>query len=307
MDTEKMKRFIAVAGPTASGKSALALQLCRQLDGEFISCDSMQIYRGMDIGTAKPTPAEMAEIPHHLIDILDPDQSFSAADYQPLAENAVENILSRGKMPIFCGGTGLYLDVVITGNAFSAGDTDTALRQQLTDMDPALLYRRLQEIDPQAAAAIHPNNHKRVVRAVEIYETTGMTKTEWDARSRTTPSEFRGKVLVLDHTDRDELYRRINDRVDQMMAAGLADEVRALHLPPDSTAAQAIGYKELIACFQGKMTLDEAVEKIKTATRNYAKRQLTWFRRKPYSIMLPVEKGQSFKDIVNNALKVLTD
>jgi len=302
-----MKTFIAVAGPTASGKSALALQLCRQLNGEILSCDSMQIYRGMDIGTAKPTREEMAEIPHHLIDILDPDQSFSAAEYQVLAEAAAEDILARGKMPVFCGGTGLYLDAVITGNAFSDGDVDAELRRQLTEMDPAALYRRLQEIDPQSAAAIHPNNHKRVVRAMEIYETTGMTKTEWDARSRTAPPAYRGKVLVLDHTDRDELYRRINERVDRMMADGLAEEVRSLHLPPDSTAAQAIGYKELIACFQGKMTMEEAVEKIKTATRNYAKRQLTWFRRKPYSILIPVEKGQSFKDIVNNALKALTD
>ena len=290
-----MKPFIAITGATASGKSDLAMELCLRLCGEIISCDSMQVYRGMDIGTAKPTADERARVPHHLIDIVDPGDGFSAADYQSAANAAAEEILSRGHLPVFCGGTGMYLEAVITGNAFSEAGSDPALRAELC------------EIDPEAARGIHPNNVKRVVRALEIYHATGMTKTEWDARSRTQNPEYQGRVLFLDYADRQQLYDRINARVDRMIALGLEQEVASLHLPAGSTAAQAIGYKEMLEYFSGALQFDEAVEKIKTASRNYAKRQLTWFRRRPYCIPLVIEKGKTFKDIVNIALKLLTD
>ena len=307
MDFEEMKPFIAITGATASGKSDLAMELCLRLCGEIISCDSMQVYRGMDIGTAKPTADDRARVPHHLIDIVDPGDSFSAADYQSAANAAAEEILSRGHLPVFCGGTGMYLEAVITGNTFSEAGSDPALRAELLTRDPGALYAELCEIDPEAARGIHPNNIKRVVRALEIYHATGMTKTEWDARSRTQSPEYQGRVLFLDYADRQQLYDRINARVDRMIALGLEQEVASLRLPAGSTSAQAIGYKEMLEYFSGALQFDEAVKKIKTASRNYAKRQLTWFRRRPYCVPLVIEKGKTFKDIVNIALKLLTD
>lgn len=301
-----MTGIIAVAGPTASGKTALALELAELLNGEIISCDSMQIYRGMDIGTAKPDRNELARVPHHLIDIKDPDESFSCVEYKMLAENAVNDIISRDKLPVFCGGTGLYLDAVLTGNRFSECESNPGLRERLSQLSPEELYDMLREFDPAAADKIHINNKKRVIRAIEIYKLTGTTKTEWDARSRTESTVGDAKVLVLNYTDRAILYRRIDNRVDSMIERGLVDEVRRLCLPRCSTAAQAIGYKEIIAYLDGKYTLQEAVAEIKTATRNYAKRQMTWFRRRDYVTMLDIKEGDTFKDIVNNAKKLLT-
>lgn len=301
-----MTRIIAVAGPTASGKTALALELAEQLNGEIISCDSMQIYRGMDIGTAKPDADELSLVPHHLIDIADPCDNFSCAEYKILAGKAIADIASRGRIPVFCGGTGLYLDAVLTGNRFSECEADSAYREQLYKLDAAELYAMLREADPQAADAIHINNKKRVIRALEIYKLTGITKTEWDARSRLEPPAYNAAVLVMNYEDREILYRRIDRRVDDMMERGLLDEVRRLNLPRGSTAAQAIGYKELNAFLDGHCTLCEAVTEIKTATRNYAKRQMTWFRRRGYVTLLDIKEKYTFKDIVNNALKLLT-
>lgn len=301
-----MTRIIAVAGPTASGKTALALALAEQLNGEIISCDSMQIYRGMDIGTAKPDADKLSRVPHHLIDIADPCDSFSCAEYKILAVKAIADIASRGRIPVFCGGTGLYLDAVLTGNRFSECDADSAYREQLYKLEPAELYAMLREEDPTAADAIHINNKKRVIRALEIYKSTGTTKTEWDARSRLEPPAYSATVLVMDYEDREILYRRIERRVDDMMERGLLDEVRRLNLPRGSTAAQAIGYKELNAFLDGGCTLCEAVTEIKTATRNYAKRQMTWFRRRGYVTLLDIKEEYTFKNIVNNALKLLT-
>ena len=284
------KKILAVVGPTASGKSALALALAKKLGGEIVSCDSMQIYRGMDIGTAKPTPREMESVPHWLIDIIESDAPFSCADYVTEAQKAVADIVSRGALPIFCGGTGLYLDSFLRGGGFEETATDPLLRQSLFDYAAAYgnhaLHERLATVDPESAAAIHENNVKRVVRALEIYETTGMTKTEADRRSRMQPSLYDATVIGLRYADRELLYRRIDRRVDEMLEAGLLEETRRLRdagvFSRNNTAAQAIGYKELLGYLDGERGLDEAVEELKRATRRYAKRQMTWFGAKDY-------------------------
>lgn len=280
---------IAVAGPTASGKSSLAMQLCKDLNGELISCDSMQIYRGMDIGTAKPTKKDMAEVPHHLIDICDPDVDFSAAAFAELAKKAIEDVYSRGKTPILCGGTGLYLDSVLRGVDFGDMEPDLAYRAELLEYaekeGAEALHARLREIDPEAAEAIHPNNVKRVARALEICKLSGMTKTEWDKNAIRGESPYNACIIALDYKNRDNLYIRIHMRVDEMFAMGLEEEARALlakgYLAPETTAGGAIGYKELLGYLNGEMTKEEAADAIKTATRHYAKRQLTWLRRNP--------------------------
>jgi len=278
---------IAVAGPTASGKSSLAMQLCRDYNGELISCDSMQIYRGMDIGTAKPSLREREEIPHHLIDICDPDVDFSAADFAELAGAAIADVHGRGKMPILCGGTGLYLDSVLQGVNFGSMEPDLAYRAELLHFAETegaqALHDKLSAIDPEAALAIHPNNVKRVARALEICHLSGMTKTQWDKNAVRNESPYAACILALDYRSRENLYARIHLRVDEMFAAGLEREVRSLlsagYLSPSSTAGGAIGYKELLGYIKGDMTLQEASDAIKTATRHYAKRQLTWLRR----------------------------
>lgn len=280
---------IAVAGPTASGKSSLAMQLCKDLNGELISCDSMQIYRGMDIGTAKPTKKDMAEVPHHLIDICDPDVDFSAAAFAELAKKAIEDVYSRGKTPILCGGTGLYLDSVLRGVDFGDMEPDLAYRAELLEYaekeGAEALHARLREIDPEAAEAIHPNNVKRVARALEICKLSGMTKTEWDKNAIRGESPYNACIIALDYKNRDNLYIRIHMRVDEMFAMGLEEEARTLlakgYLAPETTAGGAIGYKELLGYLNGEMTKEEAADAIKTATRHYAKRQLTWLRRNP--------------------------
>lgn len=302
-----MMKITAVTGPTASGKTALALEIAERFNGEIISCDSMQIYRRMDIGTAKPDVSEMKRVPHHLIDIAEPDENFSCAQYQQLAENAVCDIVRRGRLPVFCGGTGLYLDAVLTGNRFPECDSDPEYREMLYRKDNAELHAMLRDIDVESSDSIHMNNKKRIIRALEIYKTTGLTKTEWDMRSRIVPSAYDAAVLVLDYEDRDLLYRRIEQRVDEMMERGLLDEVKRLQLPRHSTAAQAIGYKELYSFLDGRFTLEQAVNEIKKSTRNYAKRQMTWFRGRNYSTFLKIRREDTFKDIVNNALKLLTN
>ena len=304
-------RVIAVVGPTASGKTALAIELAKRHNGEVVSCDSMQIYKSMDIGTAKPTPDETEGIPHHMIDVVEPSENFSAADYAPMAKAAADDILARGKTPIFCGGTGLYLDSVLTANDYADAETNLELRASLladAERDGAdALWMRLCEVDPVSAEAIHPNNVKRVARALEIYLSSGITKTEWDKRSRTKPAPYDAVIIALDR-DRNELYSRIDRRVDIMREAGLENEVRTLvesgRLPRSCTAAQAIGYKELIAAFDGEIGIDEAFELIKQSSRRYAKRQITWFKRNPAVNWIKSE--ENFEDIVNIAEKLLT-
>jgi tRNA dimethylallyltransferase len=278
---------IAVAGPTASGKSSLAMRLCKDYNGELISCDSMQIYRGMDIGTAKPTLRDREEVPHHLIDICDPDTDFSAAAFAELAQKAINDVYARGKTPILCGGTGLYLDSVLNGVDFGEMQPDLAYRAELLQFAQAngaqALHDRLRAIDPEAALTIHPNNIKRVARALEICHLSGMTKTEWDKNAIRNDSPYSACIIALDYKNRENLYARIHMRVDEMFKAGLESEVRTLlnagYLSPETTAGGAIGYKELLGYIRGEMTLQEAADAIKTATRHYAKRQLTWLRR----------------------------
>lgn len=290
MEHHEQKPFlIAVAGPTASGKSSLALAICEEFAGELISCDSMQIYRRMDIGTAKPTHEEMAHVPHHLIDICEPDEDFSAATFAEVATKAIANVLTREKLPVLCGGTGLYLDSVLKGVDYGEMEPDLAYRAEMQayaeENSAEALHDKLKALDPEAAEAIHPNNIKRVVRALEIIHLSGMTKTEWDKQAIRRETPYRETVIALDYRDRETLYRRIEMRVDQMFEMGLVEEARALYdagyLAPDTTAGGAIGYKELLGYLRGEMTLDEAKDTLKTATRHYAKRQLTWLRKNP--------------------------
>ena len=287
--TNRKIPVIAVAGPTASGKSSLALRLCKDYNGELISCDSMQIYKGMDIGTAKPTLAERNEIPHHLIDICEPNVDFSAAAFAELAAAAIADVRARGKMPVLCGGTGLYLDSLLKGVNFGEMESDPDYRAKLlafAEKEGAeALHKRLQDIDPEAASSIHPNNIKRVVRALEICHLSGMTKTQWDRNAVKNESPYSPCILALDYKNRENLYARIHMRVDEMFDMGLEEEVRMLqnngYLSPETTSGGAIGYKELLGYLRGEMTKEEAANAIKTATRHYAKRQLTWFRRNP--------------------------
>ena len=305
-------RIIAVAGPTASGKSALALELCKRLGGELVSLDSMQIYKGLDIGTAKPTKAEQAEVRHHMIDICDPREKFSAADFAERAHGVIADIRSRGKRVLLCGGTGLYLDTVLGRLDFGEIESNEKLRRDLiafAEKNGAdALYERLVKIDPQAAEKIHKNNVRRVARAIEIYELTGKTKTEHD-REAISDSPYDSLIIGLDYNDREVLYNRINGRVDLMIDAGLETEVRSLLseglLSADSTAGQAIGYKEMLGYIAGEYTLEDAIEKIKLGTRRYAKRQLTWLRRNPEINWLYPDRLCDFQSLVGEAEKII--
>ena len=281
------QKIIAVVGPTASGKTSLSIALAKELGGEILSCDSMQIYRDMDIGTAKPSAEEQDGVPHHLIDIAAADELFSCAEYAALAKNKIAEVASRGKLPIFCGGTGLYLDGVLRGgNSYEKTETDPTYRAELeqvaAEQGAEAVHAMLAAVDPDAAQATHPNNVKRVIRALEIYHTTGVTKTELDRRSVQVESEYDALVLGIRFPDTEELYERINLRVDLMIEQGLLDECRRLMeagvFERSATAAQAIGYKELFPYLRGELPLKNCVETLKMATRRYAKRQMTWFR-----------------------------
>ncbi len=274
----------AVVGPTAVGKSAYAVRLARDLGGEIISGDSMQIYRGMDVGTAKAALEKRGGIPHHLLDVADISEPFSAGRFLSLAADAIREVHGRGKVPIVCGGTGLYVELLLTGRKLSESKADPLLREELFrfagERGPQALHDRLRELDPASADAIHPNNVKRVVRALEICQTSGLTKSEADQRSNDGENPFRPHVIRLTCADRETLYRRIEKRVDEMFANGLEAEVRALckrGLRETPTASQAIGYKEFYPYFDGIRPLEEVKEAICRNTRRYAKRQETWF------------------------------
>ncbi len=299
---ENKIKIACVVGPTASGKTALAVELAKILSGEVVSCDSMQIYRGMDVGSAKPTADEMQGIPHHMLDIADPGDVFSCADYGAMAAECVRDIASRGKLPIVCGGTGLYLDSLLYSNEYGGAGADENLRRELDALDVDTLHAELTAVDPESAAAIHKNNKKRVIRALELYRLTGITKTEWDKRSRTSESLYDATVILLDCEDREYLYDRINRRVDIMIEQGLVEEA-AKFRNVSGTGAQAIGYKELWGYLDGVESLESAKEKIKQATRNYAKRQLTWFRRHEEYHRVFIDKAEDFKHIVNISVK----
>ena len=281
-----MPELLVVTGPTATGKTALGSALARLLDGEVVGADSMQIYRGMDIGTAKPTAAEMGGVPHHMIDVADPSECFSAARWAAMASACVDDILARGRVPVVVGGTGLYIDALLRRADFAAAPGDSGLRAQLEAEYDALggeaFRRRLAEVDPARAEKLAPGDKKRLVRALEVFRLTGETITAHDERSRREPPRYTSMKVALDFTERERLYERIDRRAAQMFADGLADEVRGLlaaGLSERCTAMQAIGYKETAAYLRGETSLDEAIERVQRESRRYAKRQLTWLRR----------------------------
>ena len=281
-------KIVVVVGPTASGKTRLAVELALAHNGEVVSADSMQIYRTMDIGTAKPTPEEMRGVPHHMLDVADPEEDFSVARYVDMAAACVDDILSRGRLPILAGGTGLYIDSLVSGRNFAAFDPKNDLRDRLeTEFERrggTEMLEELSKVDPEAAARLHPNDAKRIIRALEVWHSTGKTITQHNLETQAIPPRYQALKLGLAFEERAHMWQRIDRRVDEMMAAGLVDEVRALldrGIPEKCTAMQAIGYKEMVSALRGDGDTARAAEEIKLRSRQYAKRQLTWFGRDP--------------------------
>ena len=308
-----MNRIICIAGPTASGKTALAVELAKELNGEVVSCDSMQVYRRMDIGTAKPTREEMQGIPHHMIDVAEPDEDFSVSRYCDMASPIVDDIVARGKTAIIAGGTGLYMDSLIRGNAFAPFPA-TGVREKLEAQADAegmqAMLRWLQSVDPDSAARLHLSDRKRILRALEVYLETGETITEHNRKTQQRPPKYSPLWLGLDFADRGELYRRIDGRVDAMLKMGLMEEIRELlasGIPAKCTAMQAIGYKEFVNALYGGETIEQAAEEVKKSSRHYAKRQLTWFRRNPKIHWLTRQAGQKNEEILTSARQIIYD
>lgn len=315
VSADKKIKIGAVVGCTASGKTSLAIALAKELDGEIICCDSMQIYRGMDIGTAKPTVQERAEVPHHLFDIRSPEETYSCADFVRDATEAVRQIASRGKLPIFCGGTGLYLDRFLRGGNSDEAPSDEDLRRELeafaSEHGNDALFSLLCELDSESACAIHKNNVKRVIRAIEICKLSGRKKSELDSENSSITDMYDYTVIYPFYNDRGILYERINKRVDMMIDEGLAEETKRLLdsgvFERSKTASQAIGYKEIIPYIRGQASLEDCVEQLKCATRRYAKRQLTWFNSKEYAVKVYMDESgvlKTFEDIVNISKKL---
>ena len=308
-----MNPIICIVGPTASGKTALAVELAKELNGEVVSCDSMQVYKRMDIGTAKPTMEEMQGIPHHMIDVAEPDEDFSVSRYCCMATPIVDDIVARGKTAIIAGGTGLYMDSLIRGNAF-APFPSTGVRERLEAQADSegmeAMLSRLSSIDPEAAARLHLSDRKRIIRALEVYLETGQTITEHNRRTQLIPPKYSPLWLGLDFDDRAELYRRIDARVDFMLDMGLIAEIQGLlasGIPPKCTAMQAIGYKEFVSALHGEETIAQAAEAVKKSSRHYAKRQLTWFRRNPKLHWLKRQTGQKNEEILSIARQIIYD
>jgi len=306
-----MNNIICVAGPTASGKTAFAVELAKQLGGEVVSCDSMQIYRRMDIGTAKPTREEMQGIPHHMIDVAEPWEDFSVSRYCAMATPIVEDIIARGKTAIIAGGTGLYMDSLIRGNDFApfpSTGVREKLEKQADDQGMEKMLSLLAQVDPESAARLHLSDRKRIIRALEIYYETGESMTAHNLKTQAIPPRFQPVWLGLDFTDRAALYKRIDARVDIMLRSGLLEEIHALlaeGIPPKCTAMQAIGYKEFVDALQGQGTIEDAAAQVQLSSRRYAKRQLTWFRRNPHMHWLLREKNQSADIIFEKARQIL--
>lgn len=300
-------KIAVVTGPTASGKSALAVRLAKHFCGDIVSCDSMQLYRGMDIGTAKPNAAEQKAVKHHMIDVLDIKDTFSVAEYVKAAELCISNIYSKGRLPFFCGGTGLYVDAVVNSTEFGAIESLPEYREELkafvADNGAQKLHELLKESDPEAAEKIDYRNVKRVIRALEVYKSSGVPISEWQRRSKLLPPKYDSLVILLEYEDRQTLYSRINNRVDSMMESGLLNEVKLLKekgLFETPTAGQAIGYKEFIPYFNGEASIDECVENLKSESRRYAKRQMTWFRRNGSAKRI-IADGKSEEEIFTEA------
>ena len=295
-DLCNLPRMVAIGGPTATGKTALSVALAKEFGGEVVNADSMQIYRGLDIGTAKPTAEERQGIPHHLMDFLPPEAPYSVADFTAAAAPLIEQLNSAGKLPIVTGGTGLYITSLMKGTAFAPEKTDPAIRARLqTEADEqgsAALYARLQQIDPAYAEKLHPNNLPRVIRALELFEATGRRMSEQQRAALAAEPPYRSLCICLTCRDRAELYRRIDRRVDSMLQNGVLEEAKLVYDNRETyrTAAQAIGYKEFFPYFAGEMPLNDCVNRLKQATRNYAKRQLTWFRHQANGVWLYVDE-----------------
>ncbi len=304
--------ILVICGPTASGKTALAVALAQRLNGEVVSADSMQVYRGMDIGTAKPTAEEMGGVPHHMLDVADPWENYSVARYVQEAIPVVDDILERGKLPIIAGGTGLYIDNLVAGRQFAPFPAHSGLREALQRRAreeglPALLHE-LRQVDPEAAERLHPNDEKRIIRALEVYQATGKTITQHDRESRAIPARYTPLTIALNFRERPWLWERIDRRVDQMMAQGLEGEVRGLlaqGIPPTCTAMQAIGYKELAAAILAGRPVQEGAEEVKLRSRQYAKRQLTWFRRNKEAHWIVWEREPDFSAAVQDSTRLV--
>lgn len=306
-------RVLCVVGPTASGKTKMAVALARRFGGEVVSVDSMQIYRGMTIGTAAPTAEEMEGVPHHMIAVADPAEQWSAARFCQAADACIQDILSRGKLPVLAGGTGLYLDALIRGDDFApgsqGGEVRLRLQRELREQGPEALLERLRTVDPETAGRLHLRDEKRILRALEIYEQTGEPMSLRDRRGRQRPDRYEAVYIGLSFRDREDLRRRIDRRVDDMVRQGLLQEVQELldsGLPRDATALQAIGYKQFLAVADGAATTDQAVEEVKLRSRQYAKRQLTWLRRNPDIHWILWDREPDFPAALQNATDFLT-
>ena len=306
-----MNNIICIAGPTASGKTALAVELAKELNGEVVSCDSMYVYKRMNIGTAKPTTEEMQGIVHHMIDVAEADEDFSVSKYCTMASPIVDDIVARGKTAIIAGGTGLYMDSLIKGNDF-APFPSTGVRERLEaqadEQGMDAMFALLRTIDPEAADRIH--DRKRLIRALEVYYETGETITEHNRKTQAIPPRYSPLWLGLDFADRAELYRRIDLRVSLMLEQGLIGEIKELlnsGIPEKCTAMQAIGYKEFVAALKGQCSIEEAADEVRRSSRHYAKRQLTWFRRNKNIHWLTRKSGESAEEIIRQARQLLRD
>ena len=304
------KKLIVVAGPTASGKTALGIALAKALDGEIVSADSMQIYRGMDVGTAKATAEEQAAVPHHMLDLLEPGENYSVSRYVEDATRVCEDLFRRGKQPIIVGGTGLYIDSLLAGQQFAGTQAESAeLRSGLSleydRLGGEAMLERLRSVDPEKAAKLAPTDRRRIIRALEIYSLTGRSMTEHDEQSRLRPPAYTALYTVLNFADRAALYARIEERVDRMCRDGLFEETEKLlekGIPDESTCMQAIGYRQAAMALRGDLTRNEAIDLIKQATRRYAKRQMTWFRRHQEALRMEPDRI-STEEMVQTVLK----
>ena len=306
-------RIVCVVGPTASGKTKMGVALAKAFGGEVVSVDSMQIYRGMTVGTAAPTAAEMEGIPPHMIAVADPGESWSVARFTAAADACVQDILRRGKLPVLVGGTGLYLDALVRGNSFAEGRAGTAVRcalqKRMEDEGAAALLEELRTIDPETAGRLHLKDEKRILRALEVWQETGKTITQHNRETQTLPPRYDALYIGLDFEDRDDLRERIDRRVDLMVAQGLLQEVRELlssGIPRTATALQAIGYKQFLAVEEGRATVEQAVEEVKLRSRQYAKRQLTWLRRNEAIYWIRWKKEPDFQAALQIATEYLT-
>lgn len=308
-----MKKVICVVGPTACGKTRLGVLLAQKYNGEVVSCDSMQIYRGMTIGTAAATPDEMEGIPHHMLAVADPEESWSAARYAEAATPVVEDIFARGKRPILVGGTGLWLDALLRGHRFAPGRAGSAVRThletRLAEDGIGPLLEELRRVDPVSAEKLHPSDEKRILRALEVFRETGQTISAHDAAERALPPKFPSVKIGLRFADREDMKALIDRRVDAMVETGLLDEVRALldrGLPRSATALQAIGYKEFAGVLEGEKTEAEAIDEVKLRSRQYAKRQLTWLRRDESIHWIDWEKNRDFVRAMQISTEILS-